>query len=431
MRKTARIWLLLMIFTLITPGSAYAARIIIDPGHGGADPGAIGVNGLKEKLVNLDISLKVRELLQNDDIEVVMTRETDRYISLSDRIRFSNEQDADLLVSIHANWYTNSGVRGALMLYYDSKYPQASYPASPEMVFYSPISKLFAEKVLDTYTSVTGIHNRGIVPSSVYMVRKGTVPSILIETAFLSNWEDAELLADEEQRSLLAEGIAEGIRAYLNIKFPDAINHWARESILRMADKGWIQGYRNYFEPERALTRGEFVTLMDRVFQFDSMPSAIDKEGPAEETAKMAETAETAETVETAETAEGERSLSFGDLREDHWAYAYMVKGAKLGILQGYPDGTIRPDAPITRGEAAHLFHKIMKASSASEDENQANRAANLFTDVPPDLWSAPAIYAMQRLGLINGSTPTEFKPDDRMKRAEMAIILDRFTKLQ
>lgn len=406
MSKTTRIWLLLMIFTLIAPGPASAARIIIDPGHGGSDPGAVGVNGLQEKFVNLDISLKVRELLQNDQIEVVMTREDDRYVSLSDRIRFSNDQDADLLVSIHANWYTNSEVRGALMLYYDSLYPQASYPASPEMIAYSPISKLFAEQVLDTYTSVTGIHNRGIVPSSVYMVRRGTVPSILIETAFLSNWEDAELLADAEQRSLLAEGIAQGIRAYLNIKFPDAIDHWARESILRMADKGWIQGYRNYFEPERALTRAEFVTLMNRVFQFDQMQPATG-------------------------TAENAGTLSFGDLQENHWAYAYVVKGAKLGVLQGYPDGTVRPDAPITRGEAAHLFHKLMKNSSASQDETQANLAAYPFTDVPPDLWSAPAIYAMQSLGLINGSTPTQFKPDDRMKRAEIAMILDRFTKLQ
>lgn len=393
--KTSRVLFLVIVISLITSQTAFASKIIIDPGHGGSDPGAIGVNGLEEKLVNLDVSLKVRDLLHKEGFETVMTREDDRYISLADRIRFSNRQDADLLVSIHSNSHPNSSARGGLILYYDSRYPQASYPASPEMIHYSKVSELFAQQVLDKYISITGFQNRGLMDSSVYMVRKGNVPSILVETAFLSNWEDAAILADESKRSIIAQGIAEGIKSYTQIIFPDTVDHWARESIMKMHEKGWLQGYKNYFQPSNALTRAEFVSLMNRVFDFSKLEpiaSSQDSSTPV-----------------------------FPDLPQKHWAYEDVMKAAELGLLQGYPDGTIQPDSPITRGETAYLFNLLMNAS------NETTKATPIFTDVPADLWSSQAIYALQKLGILTGYNKTEFKPNYKMLRSEMAVVLDRY----
>lgn len=395
MFKASRVFLLAIILSLISSPVAYATKIIIDPGHGGSDPGAIGVNGIQEKVINYDVSIKVRDMLNKAGFETVMTREDDRYISLSDRIRFSNSQDADLLVSIHSNSHTNPSARGGLILYYDSRYPQSSYPASPEMIHYSPISKLFAQTVLDTYIKTTGLQNRGLVPSSVYMVRKGNIPSILVETAFVSNWEDASLLADDSKRTLMAKGIAEGIINYTKIIFPDTVNHWARESILEMNKRGWLQGYRNYYQPNNPLTRAEFISLMNRVFDFSKM--------------------------EPIATAEANNSHIFPDLSQKHWAYKEVMKGAELGLLQGYPDGTIRPDTPITRGETAYLFNLLMNA------DDQVEQITPMFTDVPADLWSASAIYALHEAGIIKGYNKTEYKPDYNMLRSEMAVVLDRY----
>jgi len=397
--KASRVLLLAIILSLVGSPSANAMKVVIDPGHGGSDSGAIGVNGIQEKMINLDISLKVRDLLNQAGFETAMTRVDDRYISLSDRIRFSNSQDADLLVSIHSNSHTNSSARGGLILYYDSNYPQASYPASPEMIYYSPVSKLFAQTVLDEYINITGLPDRGLMESSVYMVRKGTVPSILVETAFVSNWADAALLADDSKRTLMAQGIAEGIKSYSQIIFPDTVNHWARESILKMHEKGWLQGYRNYYQPNNPLTRAEFISLMNRVFDFSKV-APIDSSGAG-------------------------ASRNFPDLPKNHWAYEEVMKGAELGLLQGYPDGTIRPDTPITRGETAYLFNLLMNSG------NQAGQIDPKFSDVPADLWSAPAIYALQQAGILTGYTKTEFKPDYHMLRSEMAVMLDRYLKVK
>ncbi|MCR8644149.1 N-acetylmuramoyl-L-alanine amidase [Paenibacillus sp. N1-5-1-14] len=415
MKKASRALLLFTIFTLCFPSSAFALKVVVDPGHGGKDPGAIGVTGLQEKVVNLNISLKVRDELQRRGIEVIMTRESDKFLSLQERVNFTNRQSADLFVSIHANSHTNNEARGGLIMYYDNRYPQSSYPASPEMEALSPKSKKFAELMLQEYIKNTGVKNQGLMPSAAYVIRMGTIPSILVETAFLSNKADEELLKDEEMRSKMAMGVVNGILAYAgNLpeeKYPDLTGHWARDPIMRMIDKGWLTGYHNRFNPDRALTRAEFVSLMDRVFKFDKLPPQT---GVAKQT----------------KAGEGIKPPVFTDLEKDHWAYNSIMKGVELGAISGYPDGTLRPESPITRGEVAHLFHMLMQASTKTDETAAATKQAEegfTFTDVPGDLWSAPAIYALHAAGIINGYTPTTFAPDRNMIRAEIAVVLDRY----
>lgn len=187
MKKTTKLAGLTLALLLVFPYEAMAYKVVVDPGHGGKDPGAIGVNGLNEKTVNLDVSLKLRDELKKKGVEVVMTRSDDRYLSLDERVQFTNAQNADVFVSVHANSNPSSTANGSQVLYYDSRYPQDDYPASPEMEALTPSSKLLAQKVLSSVLSQTGLKDQGLVPSAVYVVRKGKIPSILVETGFLSN----------------------------------------------------------------------------------------------------------------------------------------------------------------------------------------------------------------------------------------------------
>ncbi|NOV04068.1 N-acetylmuramoyl-L-alanine amidase [Paenibacillus planticolens] len=401
--------LLTFILTIAFPYQAFAYKIVLDAGHGGSDPGAIGVNGLREKDVNLDITQKLREELTNRGYEVVMTRTDDTYWSLAQRVDFTDALQADLFVSVHANSHPNGTANGSMVLYYDNAYPQEDYPASEKMKQLTPYSKDLAQHVLDALVSAAGTKNLGLVPSAVYVARMGSIPSILVETAFLSQSSDAALLANDAVRSKMALGIANGIAAYTPPMFTDSLGHWAREAILRMKNKGIIDGIANRYEPDRALKRAEFLTLMDRVFSFSTLEAACAPSG----------------TVTTAVYACQTADQTYKDLSPSYWASPVFAKAQKLNLLQGYADGTIRPEQPITRGEVAYLFDRLIQMTSKSTGQTASPKVS--FDDVPAELWSAKAIYALKQKGIINGITDTSFKPEQTMTRAEIAALLDRY----
>ncbi|UJF32006.1 N-acetylmuramoyl-L-alanine amidase family protein [Paenibacillus hexagrammi] len=202
MNLRKKLLILSSVFMLSFPYQAFAYKVVVDAGHGGSDPGAIGVNGLQEKDVTLDIAQRLRDDLARSGYEVAMTRTDDRYISLADRVAFTNQQNADLFVSVHANSINNSKTNGTMVLYYDKDYPQEDYPASEEMKIMTPYSKDLAQKVLNSLVTAAGTKNLGLVPSAVYVARMGKIPSILVETAFLSSYTDSALLADPSIRPL-------------------------------------------------------------------------------------------------------------------------------------------------------------------------------------------------------------------------------------
>jgi len=406
--------LLGIIFCLISfPFQTLAVKVVVDPGHGGYDPGAIGVNRLQEKAVNLDIALKLRDSLVNKGYEVVMTRTTDTYVSLADRVKFAREQQPDLFVSIHANSYSNPSARGTMVLYYDNDYPDPDYPASEEMKALTPQSKELAQRVLDAIIDGVGTVNKGLVPSSVYVVRMGNVPSILVETAFLSNPQDASMLADEEFRSKLADAIERGIESYKppipdkapNV-FPDSLGHWARDAILRLKDEGVVEGIGNRFEPDRALTRAEWVTLMNRAFNPGQKP-----ENSCSGTVAGSVYNSPCSSMQ---------NLEYKDLQPNHWAYDIMKKAVAIGLINGYPDGTVRPDRPITRSEAAALFQRQLGTPAAWD-------GSATFTDVPADYWAAKAIYGLRQAEILEGINNETFMPERSITRAEAAAMLDRY----
>ena len=375
---------------LFMPLQAYAMTVIIDPGHGGSDPGAIGINGLKEKDVNLAISLILKQELLNRGYSVVMTRETDRFVSLERRVSIARASKGELFVSIHANAHTSNQAHGSLVLYYDHSYKQAAYPPSSEMAMLSEENRKLAEQVLYGIVQQIDTANRGIVPSSAYVIRNGSVPSILVESAFLSHIEDAALLARDEVRAAIAQGIANGIDRYIPPVFIDLGNHWAAESVLRLEDLGIVHGDDGRFEPNRNMTRAEYMTLLDNVFNFDKL-LPID---PAP---------------------------TFIDLSPSHWAFSQMEKAIQLGILTGYEDGTVRPNQSLTRAEMAVIFDRLALKEIMVGDQT------NRFTDVKPNIWYANSVNKLAQHSLITGLTTTNYGPNQYLTRAEAATIVDRY----
>ncbi|TBL81869.1 N-acetylmuramoyl-L-alanine amidase [Paenibacillus thalictri] len=409
-----------MIFCLlIFPFQAMAAKIVVDAGHGGKDPGAIGVNGLEEKAVNLDIAQKLRDILIGKGYDVFMTRNTDMYISLGDRVEMTNEQNPDLFVSIHANSYSNRNTQGAMVLYYDNELPQSNYPASEAMEKMSPESKKLAQAVLKSIVGTVDVVDKGLLPSAAYVIRMGQVPSILVETAFLSNSSDAAMLADETTRSKFAAAIGAGIEAYHPIVrdkapnvLPDTIGHWSREAVLQLQEKGIVEGAGNRFEPNRALTRAEWVTMLSRLYP--------QKLAPNPNACGQSVTAAVYNGGCTDKPAAKDKQMpSYSDLKNGHWAFALLQQAAAAGIIDGYADGTIRPDQPVTRSEAAVLLARLMEPKAAWD-------GATPFADVGPRHWAAKAIYTLRQAGIVDGVTNGSFMPDKSITRGEAAALLNR-----
>ena len=185
--------------------------VVLDPGHGGKDPGKVGADEELEKDINLAISLKVREKLEEDGMEVVMTREEDVMLSdgdadnkkledLNSRIGIINEQQPAIAVSIHQNSYSDPAVRGAQVFYFthSDKGKQAAEALQKELLEFDQENTRDI-KANDTY----------------YLLKKTEVPTVIVECGFLYCPGEAELLTDEAYQEELAVAIAKGIESWV------------------------------------------------------------------------------------------------------------------------------------------------------------------------------------------------------------------------
>lgn len=171
--------------------------VCIDPGHGGKDPGAVAFDGLCEKDVVLDISRKLATKLRSFELDVVMTRETDVYITLLERAYIANEANADLFVSVHTNSVTSRQAHGAEVLVYSLT--SSSLPV--------------AEDILSNLTEL-GLRNRGIKPRPKLIVLKRTdMPAVLVEPAFIScdHGIDYQILRSSYGLDQIADAITRGV----------------------------------------------------------------------------------------------------------------------------------------------------------------------------------------------------------------------------
>lgn len=222
-------------------GIAKIRRIVVDPGHGGHDPGAVGPNGIQEKDVVLSIGLKLRDLLKDElGLDVVMTRSTDVFIPLEERTAIANKVNADLFVSVHANAAPNRTASGIETYYLNlAKTEKAAQLAAKEngtslekvSVLQAILFDLMANYKLNdsahladevqkslhkkVRTRHADVKNLGVKQGPFYVLVGATMPSILVESAFLSNTQEEARLKDPAYQDMTAEGILEGIRGYI------------------------------------------------------------------------------------------------------------------------------------------------------------------------------------------------------------------------
>ncbi len=180
--------------------------IVVDPGHGGEDPGKVGVNDVLEKDINLQIAMKVKDLLEEVGITVVMTREDDKVPErkkedLNQRVELINKTSPTLALCIHQNSYTSPEIFGA-QVFYHTKTSEAIDIAS---------------SVQESLLSIDANNKREIKKNDTYyMLKYSDVPTIIVECGFLTNPAEAEKLQSEEYQYEIAFAICEGIIKWLD-----------------------------------------------------------------------------------------------------------------------------------------------------------------------------------------------------------------------
>ncbi len=187
--------------------------IVVDAGHGGDDPGKIGINGLLEKDINLMIAHKVKELLESHGYEIIMTRSTGEGLyqkgtknmkveDMQKRCEIITKAMPVFTVSIHQNSYPEEYVKGAQVFYYGQ----------------SKEGEALAKKIQNSLVEYLDPENRRVEKGneSYYLLKKTPTPTVIVECGFLSNGEEADLLGTEDYQDKVAAAIVTGILDYLN-----------------------------------------------------------------------------------------------------------------------------------------------------------------------------------------------------------------------
>ena len=172
--------------------------VIIDPGHGGKDPGAIGIGGVQEKNIILPIGKRIAEILERNGIQVIMTRDSDYFVTLPGRVTMAEQANASVFVSIHANsaGENRPEVSGLETYHYDTGLT---------------LARIVHSKILQSLN----IRDRSVRRARFYVLRKNSMPAILVETGYLTGRDDVAKLRTSAYQNQMAEAIAQGILQYL------------------------------------------------------------------------------------------------------------------------------------------------------------------------------------------------------------------------
>jgi len=174
--------------------------VVIDPGHGGKDPGTTSSRGYYEKDVNLEVARRVAEILRQKGAQVVMTRQSDRFVELEARAAVANQYDADLFVSIHGDSSQDKSMRG-FTIYVARSASSRSRRAARE---------------IERAMSGAGLASKGVREADYRVLVRTKGPAVLVEMGYLSNWQDASLLRQAGWQQRIAEAIASGIIEFLS-----------------------------------------------------------------------------------------------------------------------------------------------------------------------------------------------------------------------
>ena len=192
-----------------TGGGIKDKIITLDPGHGGSDPGAIGASGLKEKQITLEISMRVKELLEKEGAKVFMTRTTDKDVyapnasdraELQARVNVAEKHNSDLFLSLHINSSVNKSVGGFSSYYY----PKTDNDLK------------IAKAIQDKFAKNFGVDNLGVRQANFYVVKRCSMPATLLEMCFISNPKEEKLMKSKWFQKKTARLIVEGVKDYFD-----------------------------------------------------------------------------------------------------------------------------------------------------------------------------------------------------------------------
>lgn len=196
-------------------------RIFIDPGHGGNDPGTVGPTGLREKDINLNIGINLKQILEKHGVDARLTRADDRRIELAERVKMANSNNADYFVSIHNNSATNSAATG-----------------TETFAFYnSAVGSKLAAYIQKSLVKEIGLPDRGVKGSGFLVLKETKMPAVLVEVAFINNPKEENLLKDQNFLYKAALGIAKGVLEFVGIEYKeenkvnDDISPWAKQAM--------------------------------------------------------------------------------------------------------------------------------------------------------------------------------------------------------
>ncbi|MBW2293915.1 MAG: N-acetylmuramoyl-L-alanine amidase [Deltaproteobacteria bacterium] len=224
-----------------TASQAAFARVVIDAGHGGKDEGATGKNGVLEKEIVLDVSRRLAKILEANRLDVILTRETDRFVPLEVRTARANDARGDLFVSIHANAASARQARGIETYFVSLEASDAASrlvadrenealgrggPASPQFDPFLALlgdmistdhladSNAFAKLAQAELANVDQISSRGVKQAPFVVLMGVQMPAALVEIGFLSNRRDAASLGTTAHRKRIAEALARAVMAF-------------------------------------------------------------------------------------------------------------------------------------------------------------------------------------------------------------------------
>jgi N-acetylmuramoyl-L-alanine amidase len=215
------------------------SRVALDPGHGGSDPGAIGPNGVREKDVTLDIAKRVAGVLAKHSLQVVLTRDDDRFVTLEERTARANAFGADLFISIHCNAAENHARHGVETYVLDTTKDEmgariaarenatsqaataelGSILASMRLADQASRSTKLAEllqraALVSVRTQFADAVDGGVHTAGFYVLVGARMPGVLFETSYISNPAEEERLANDEYKDRLTDGIVNAVKAY-------------------------------------------------------------------------------------------------------------------------------------------------------------------------------------------------------------------------
>jgi len=229
--------------TVSQPSAKKKLIIVVDPGHGGRDPGAVGKKGTKESAMVLDVSKRLKKLLETQGHTVYLTRDSDKHVSLADRTKYANQKKADLFISIHFNANNSSSPHGFETYFLGShrleyaknvalrenaslKYDIGEKAYNPDEVLNDIIATLLTNRfqkeseelagyIQDASVTKTGFSNRGLNQAGFYVLKGCSMPAVLVEGGFLSNPTEEGKIRESSYRQKVAEGIANGVSKYV------------------------------------------------------------------------------------------------------------------------------------------------------------------------------------------------------------------------